>query len=58
MNEKQIKQIKQIIYNANKPRMNQIVAKIDKCFNDENKAGMLKYINYIEQFVSFVDGVN
>ena len=49
-------QIKELIYKIHEPRMSQIVQKIDNCWNDENKAGMLKYINYIEQFVAFIEG--
>ena len=48
-------QIKEIIYLNHQPRIINIVQKIDNCWNNENKAGMLKYIKYIESFISFME---
>jgi len=48
--------VKEIIYNAHRSRMNQIVEKIDLCWNNEREAGMKFYIKYIQNFVEFIEG--
>ena len=49
-------QIKEIIYQNHRPRLDQIVQKIDNCWNNNNKKGMEYYINYIQNTIDFIEG--
>ena len=48
--------MKEIIYTINSPRIEDMVQSIDSCLKQENKAGVLYYVNYIKNYVEFMEG--
>lgn len=49
--------IKKFIYETNAPRIENIVKRIDNCWKQDNKEGMLYYTKYIQAYSEFMEGI-
>lgn len=51
------KAVKEFLYDTNAPRIEGIVERIDECWRQDNKEGMLYYAKYIQAYSEFMEGI-